>query len=104
MTDKYYVVGDWQSGKEKCPLNKAGLDEQQYANELAEEFDDYARGEYDLESGVTLITEDEASEVWNNLVQFLEGRLVNSREDELNEMHTAMFQLAEKVQRELNWV
>jgi len=104
MTDKYYVVGDWQSGKEKCPLNEVGLEEREWANELGEEFDDYARAEYDLESGTTLITEEEASKVWNQMVHFLESRIESSKHDDLDSMHTSMFQLAEEVQRELNWV
>ena len=104
MTDKYYVVGDWKSGKEQCPLSKAQLDGHKWANELAEEFDSCARAEFDLERGVTIISGEDASEVWNYMVHLLESRIKDTNDDEINEMHTEMFKLAEEVQRKLNWV
>jgi len=103
MTTEYYVVGDWQNGKAKCPINEAGLDDYEWASELAESFDGEARTRYELQCGVTQITEEEAREAWNSMLKRLANAVEQNKYDDMADHKLAMVGLAEEVQSELNW-
>lgn len=103
MTTEYYTVGDWQNGKAKCPIKKAGLDGSEWANELAESFDGEARTRYEIQCEVTQITEEEAREAWNSMLKRLANAVEQNKYDDVADHKLAMVGLAEEVQSELNW-
>lgn len=102
-TERHFVVGDWyhHDTDAKCPLATCGLEDEAFAPELGEEFDEIALSELNVRKH-EIISEGQAKSVWNKLISLLEAR-GQGEPHTYREIEEGKLELARDVQELLDW-
>ena len=102
MTEtEQFAYGYWHVNGTACPVEAAGLSDDEWATEVAEDFDDLVQTILELDELNGVISKDDAEVVWERLSETTEANLDEPLDDHYEHMHKRKFELIEAVEKEV---
>lgn len=98
---QYFAYGYWTVKDKACPIGAAGLEDNQWATEVAEDFDDEISSLFEVEAEQGLVNREKAKQAWGNVIETNKRQYQDPMDEWTEEMHKERLKLANKVKQEL---
>lgn len=92
------AYGHWTVSGTSCPIKAAGIDDREWASEVAEDFDGLVRSELDNNMVEGVISKEQAQQLWEKLKVITETNMRDPTDEDYEHMYELKLEIIQEVE------